>query len=234
MKPPAYAFFDVDGTLTRETTLFRFLEFVLAAEGGTRASFSEHLRRLEVMRQAGASRVDTNRGYFEAYTDRLEADVCALGRAWFELESRTGAFLNSAVVDRLVAHQRDSDVCVLVSGSFPACLDPIARSLGVEHILCSRPEVVAGRYTGRIDRPMIGEAKAHAVRNWLRAFLPARTWAYGDHESDVPLLEAVSDPVVVGDDELMTRMALSRGWQRIPSGAEAAASVTAQPSQVGT
>jgi HAD superfamily hydrolase (TIGR01490 family) len=218
-----YAFFDVDGTLTTETTLFKFLEFVLRAEGAPPSKFSQHLRRLTTLRQAGASRADTNRAYFEAYADRLEATICALGGAWFALESQTGSFMNSVVVDRLVAHQRDGHTCVLVSGSFPACLDPIAASLGVKDILCSRPQVVAGRYTGHIDRPMIGEAKAQAIRDWLRGHRPAQTWAYGDHESDMPLLEAVSDPVVVGDDDVMTAIAISRGWQRMPLARSASA-----------
>jgi phosphoserine phosphatase len=29
---------------------------------------------------------------------------------------------------------------------------------------------------------------------------PARCWAYGDHPSDLPMLDLVGNPVAVGDD----------------------------------
>jgi len=215
VRTSGYAFFDVDGTITRKVTLFRFLDFVARSEG-TQPGRSATLYRLDELRRAGASRTELNRAYYEAYTALLETEVRALGKAWFAVEAEDGEFLNAAVVGRLITHRRAGDVCVLVSGSFPACLEPIAESLEVEHIICSRPEVLDGRYTGRIAMPMIGDAKAEAVREWLEDREPARTWAYGDHESDLPLLESVSDPVVVGDNSTLVRIARDRGWSRMP------------------
>jgi phosphoserine phosphatase len=64
---------------------------------------------------------------------------------------------------------------------------------------------------------MIGEGKAAAVREYLAAVGadPANTWGYGDHASDLPLLEAVAHPVVVGDDPSLRAYVDREGWERV-------------------
>jgi phosphoserine phosphatase len=64
------------------------------------------------------------------------------------------------------------------------------------------PLVRDGRYTGEVVRPMIGEGKREAVLALLRdhpgGVDPRECYAYGDHPSDLPMLECVGNPRVVG------------------------------------
>jgi phosphoserine phosphatase len=84
-------------------------------------------------------------------------------------------------------------------------------------VLCTELEVVDGRYTGMVTRPMIGDAKSAAARSLLaeRSVPAARCHAYGDHPSDLPLLSMVGDPVVVGDDPVLLEHAGRHRWRRL-------------------
>jgi len=123
------------------------------------------------------------------------------------------------VLDAFRRHTAAGDRTVLVSGSFPACLDPLARYLEAGAVLCSRPEVRHGRYTGEILQPMIGAAKAAAVQADAAAhgIDLLDCYAYGDHISDLPVLGVVGAPVVVGDDPVLTDHAIRHGWTQLPT-----------------
>jgi phosphoserine phosphatase len=127
-------------------------------------------------------------------------------------------------------HAAAGDLLVLASGSFPACLDPIAEHLGADVLLCSRPRVHAGRYTGELAAPLIGETKATAARveAWTRAIELGECFAYGDHASDLPLLEVAGAAGVIGDDPVLNAVAERRRWARLPS-ARAAAQTILEP-----
>ena len=125
---------------------------------------------------------------------------------------------NKRVLTTLRRHHRAGEVIVLVSGSFPPCLDPIAAFVCADLVLCSRPQVREGRYTGDLAVPMVGERKAAAVRAEAaaRGIALEHSLAYGDHLSDLPLLDLVGHPVVVGDDPSLRDLAIRRGWTRWP------------------
>lgn len=216
MTTQTVALFDVDGTLVRGTSLFRFLEYRMAAQGRPADDYHRERRRLAELTRSGAPREVTNREYFASYRGAAAAEVAELGRAWFDAEMAQGSFFHAEVVAALERHRERGDLVVLVSGSFPACLAPVAELLGVETVRCTEPEVRDGRYTGRVVAPMVGEQKALAVAELLATLDVGSAWAYGDHASDLPMLEPATTPVVVGHDPLMVRIAAERRWRRIP------------------
>ncbi|GHG99354.1 HAD family hydrolase [Streptomyces rubradiris] len=214
----AAAFFDVDGTVTNVTCMFRFLEYRLAAEGHPPSVYRHERQRLKAMTAAGVPRTETNRASFASYAGADVRAVARLAEDWFRAELRSGPFFNEHVVDALRRHQREGHLVVLVSGSFRACLAPVARHLGADIVVCSEPETADGRYTGRVTAPMIGVAKAEAVRALAArgALDLAASTAYGDHVSDLPLLRLTGRAVVVGDDPVMRELARLNGWPRWP------------------
>ncbi|MEU0602427.1 HAD-IB family hydrolase [Streptomyces sp. NPDC006393] len=214
----AAAFFDVDGTVINVTSMFRFLEYRLAAEGHPPSAYRHERQRLKAMTAAGVPRAETNRAYFASYAGADVREIARLAEDWFRDELRSGAFFNEHVVAAVREHQRDGDLVVLVSGSFRACLAPIARHLDADIVLCSDPDTADGTYTGRVEVPMIGEAKAEAVRTLTTrgALDLAASTAYGDHVSDLPLLRMTGRAVVVGDDPVMREQARRHGWPLWP------------------
>ncbi|MGW6128901.1 HAD family hydrolase [Cellulomonas sp. NPDC055163] len=210
-EPTGVAFFDVDGTLLRLTSLVSFYEYYVRDFAPVERSRS--LDALADLLRADLPREEANAAYYRLIAGEPVAEMAAAGRRWFAQVLLQG-FVDAAVHAQLDAHRAAGRAIVLVSGSFPACLEPVAAHLGADRVLCSRPEIAHGRYTGWIGTPMIGDAKAAAVAAVLDELAPGTpSWAYGDHESDLPMLEQVRTPVVVGADAVLTRLARERGWE---------------------
>lgn len=212
---PRIAFFDVDETLITLKSMFSFLDFRVEAQ----ARYEHPASVLAELAAAGVSREETNRLYYANFAGERVADIARSGRRWFSRVQAGGTLFHPDVVREFGSYQAEGAVTALVSGSFSACLDPIAEYLGASHILGSEPESAAGRYTGKLRRTVIGAGKASAA-NALMAELGARAQdcvAYGDHASDLPLLLAVGDAVVVGDDPVLTEQAPRYGWSRLPA-----------------
>lgn len=222
MSRPRMAFFDVDGTLTTATTLFRFLRHYLAATGHHAEEYRLRRHRLAELTAAGTPREDTNRAYFANYADADADTVAGLARDWYTAELRAGGFLHEPAVAALRRHRADGDLVVLVSGSFPACLAPLAEHLGADETHCTTPEIVDGRYTGDLlGTPMIGAAKATAVRASAATHRTPleRCTAYGDHDSDLPMLRTTGTATVVGGDPALRREARANAWTLLPTAA---------------
>jgi len=137
---------------------------------------------------------------------------------WFLTELHLGGFFNEHVLAALRRHQRAEHLIILVSGSFRACLAPIARRVAADLVICSEPDIISGVYTGRIHQPMVGDAKANAVHDLAtlhRIHLPSST-AYGDHPSDLPLLHMAGHATIVGSDPVMQDWVHRRRWRLLP------------------
>jgi HAD superfamily hydrolase (TIGR01490 family) len=121
------------------------------------------------------------------------------------------------VLRTLRGHRGTGDRVFLVSGSFFACLDPIAAAARVDAVYGTRPVVRDGVLTGEVLVPVIAEVKARIVQvaAELLGLELARCSAYGDHISDLPMLDTVGRPVVVGGDPALAAVAEARGWPRL-------------------
>ncbi|MFC5911233.1 HAD family hydrolase [Streptacidiphilus monticola] len=211
------AFFDVDGTLTTRTTLFRFLRHDLAARGFPARTFEEHRAQFRELTSVGVPRTVTSRRYFRLFAGRGAAELYRSGRQWFRAEWADGGLFRPEAVAALRRHARAGDRVVLVSGSFAVCLDPLAELLGADTVLCTGLEIRGGRFTGEVARPMLDRHKARAVREFARDHRIdlAASHAYGDHSSDLPLLRQVGHPVAVGTDPALAAAATAGCWARL-------------------
>ena len=122
-----------------------------------------------------------------------------------------------AAVER---HRARGDALAVVTATHDFLAEGIVALLGAPPLVATRCEVAQGRFTGRVDgTPCFAAAKAGRVRDWLAAH--GRRWEdfpsvrfYSDSANDLPLLEAVSDPVVVDPDPRLAAIAAARGWPR--------------------
>lgn len=213
-----YAFFDVDDTLISVKSMLSFQAFWYDQTGDElgRVSYEQDLRK---HLHSGASWEFLNRLYYRHFAGREPERVAALGQAWFEQQRKSELpFYHARPLAELEMHQRQGCEVVFVSGSFPALLEPIARELGVFHILSTRMAVEGGRYTGEILSPQtIGSGKAEAIGEFLsqRQCSPESCFAYGDDISDLPMLRAVGQPTVVSGGRELEARARAMGWRVI-------------------
>lgn len=201
--PERLVFCDVDETLVRCKSLVDFLGFYFEGrygpEGTRRADGV--IRDLSARAALGIPREQLNREYYRTWRGQPLGEVEAWGRHWFAERSTAADFYASGTADALRRHRRDGAVIVLVSGSLPALLDPIAQAVGAGHVLCCRQQRCGRVLTGELlGPPVIGEEKARLVRHLLARYPrvdPADCFGYGDDPSDLPMLGEVGHPVMV-------------------------------------
>ena len=208
------AFFDVDETLVTCKSMLSFLAHHHRERGFARDEHEQALALLADLVRLRGSRAESNRAYYRLFAGQRIDQVIAAGRRWFAEQVRDGLFHEPAL-SRLRAHREAGELIVLVSGSFRACLDPIAAHVGAHVVLGSEPDVLNGRYTGDVREVRIGEGKAVAVRRLCadRGIRAEDSHAYADHATDLELLEAVGNPVVVGADPVLRERARLDEWQ---------------------
>ena len=117
---------------------------------------------------------------------------------------------------RVAEHRTKGDVVAIVTGASPYAARPLARRLGIDHVVASELEVDRrGRFTGRgIDPLCYGKGKVERARRLADAlgFRLSEATFYSDSYTDLPLLECVAEPVVINPDPRLKRVALRRGW----------------------
>ncbi|MEU6667478.1 HAD-IB family hydrolase [Streptomyces sp. NPDC046727] len=207
-RPASIVFADVDETLIACKSLFDFMDHYFAGGPGARRA-QDTRGAIGRLLADGGSREAGNRLYYRVWSGERATDVAAAAARWAADKRRGGGFYVEGTRAALRLHREQGSLVVLVSGSFPALLAPIAAEVGADHLLCSRPEIRHGRYTGElIGEPVIGEGKLRAVEEVFRRYPhvePGACHAYGDHISDLPMLAAVGHPVLVGDDAELRR-----------------------------
>src|SRR5262249_57441545 len=74
----------------------------------------------------------------QAYRGLTEASMDALGQEVFDKHLATQIFPESRALVR--AHRDRGHTIAIVSSALPYQVDPVARELGVKHVLCTRLE----------------------------------------------------------------------------------------------
>ncbi|HLV20447.1 MAG TPA: HAD family hydrolase [Polyangiaceae bacterium] len=114
-------------------------------------------------------------------------------------------------------HREDGDVVAIVTGATPYAAMPLARELGIEHVVCTELEVGEdGCFTGSVREPLCyGSGKLERAQCLSERFgfrLEDATF-YSDSITDLPLLERVRTPVAVNPDGRLRRIAERRKWR---------------------
>jgi len=115
----------------------------------------------------------------------------------------------------VTAHQRAGREVVFVTGSVDFIMRPLARMLGVKHVLAPALVRQGDRFTGELNSPPVaGEEKARRMREFAGAHGVnlTRSHAYGDSVADLPMLEAVGHAHAVNPDRSLAETARQRGW----------------------
>lgn len=115
-------------------------------------------------------------------------------------------------------HLANGDLCAIVTATNSFVTAPIARAFGVPHLIATDPQYVAGRYTGNIHgTPSFREGKVLRVNDWLADMGRSlnefdQSYFYSDSINDLPLLEAVTHPVVTNPSAALHDVARQRQW----------------------
>lgn len=113
------------------------------------------------------------------------------------------------------AHQAKGHTVAVISSATPYQVEPAARGLDIEHVMCSNLEVENGNFTGAVLSPTcFGQGKVDAAENLAASLaidLDASAF-YSDSYDDIELLERVGKPTVLNPSSKLAREAQHRNW----------------------
>ena len=209
------AIFDVDGTLVGSNVVSHYAwlkmrELPAALRPLWAASFIARVPFYWVLDKV--SRTHFNRVFYKNYKGWKPARAYALGK-----ESFSGYILKRLypeALETLRDHKEAGHRVVLLSGALDFVLEPF-KDLA-DDVLTARLEEENGVYTGELSgAPVAGEARARMLASFARRrnLDLSRSYAYADSISDLPMLEAVGNPVAVNPDSRLEKAAKERGWR---------------------
>ncbi len=121
------------------------------------------------------------------------------------------------MLEEVYTHQDAGRPTFIVSAAGDELVQLLARILYMDGGIGTAYEVGEdGLFTGELGgRFMYGEGKVEAMREFADAhgIDLSVSYAYSDAASDLPMLRAVGNPVVVNPDEQLTRIARDNGWR---------------------
>jgi HAD superfamily hydrolase (TIGR01490 family) len=127
--------------------------------------------------------------------------------------------LHPAALALVQRHHEHDDLVVIVTATNRYVTAPIAKALGVDHLIAAEPEEDAsGRLTGKLlGEPTQGEGKVTHLRRWLQARGQKledfhSSHFYSDSQNDIPLLSVVTHPVATNPNAKLLEYANNQGW----------------------
>ena len=214
------ALFDLDNTLLSGDSDYEWAQFLI--ERGVLDRTEYEAKNDHFFRQYKEGRLDIH--------EFLDFQLAPLARHSREQLDRWHAeFMRSKIApiarakgrELVRKHLSQGHLCAIVTSTNAFIAAPIARDLGVEHLLATELEVRGGRFTGKPSgTPSFRLGKVTRLAEWLggrgQTLASFRaSWFYSDSHNDLPLLERVTRPVAVDPDDVLRGEALARGWQVI-------------------
>ena len=114
------------------------------------------------------------------------------------------------------AHRAKGHTIAIISSATPYQVEPAARDLEIDHVLCTRYEVDNGEFNGKIVHPVcFGEGKVIAAEKLAAEYSLDldESYFYSDSYDDIELLERVGKPQAMNPNKKLTAVAERRGWQ---------------------
>jgi HAD superfamily hydrolase (TIGR01490 family) len=209
--------FDLDNTLLAGDSDYGWGQFLI--EAGVLDADVYERRNAEFFADYKAGRLDIH-AFLDFQLRPLAEHEPAQLLAWrerFLMEKIQPMLLPAArsIVDERIAA---GDLVAVVTSTNSFVTRPIAAMYGIEHVVATEPEAVAGRFTGRVSgEPCFQAGKLVCVNAWLgrqqrRLGDFTESWFYSDSHNDLPLLGATTHPVAVDPDPILAEHARRHGW----------------------
>jgi len=218
------ALFDLDHTLIPFDSGMAWTHFLV--ERGVLPAQAEEIY-LDYCRQYVAGTLDIHAMHRASVAPLARFPRALLAQWTGEFEAAVRERVPADMLELVRRHQVAGDVCALVTATTRFIAEPCACAFGLMQVVATEAATAdgtpGGALTGEIEGlPCFREHKVTRVRQWLAQQAPSgrseigafdRSWFYSDSANDLPLLNAVSDPVAVHPDQRLREHALRAGWR---------------------
>jgi HAD superfamily hydrolase (TIGR01490 family) len=210
------ALFDLDNTLLAGDSDFEWAQFLIDQGVLDREVYAA--RNQEFYDQYKAGTLDIH-AFLDFQLKPLARHARVQLDAWHAefMASRILPIIAPGTTALLARHAADTRIIVTATNSFVTA--PIARHLGVEHLIATEPaRRPDGEFSGGVaGLPSFREGKVARLEGWLAehgwGWTDVETsWFYSDSLNDLPLLERVDHPVAVDPDATLRAQAEARAW----------------------
>ena len=208
------AIFDLDNTLLAGDSDHAWGQFLVAHNLVDRQYYERENERFCRAYQDGA--LDIHEYLAFALSPLAQHDLSTLEQ-WRRdfMHSKILPMIKPKAQNLVDKHRQAGDTLVIVTSTMDFITQPIAQEFGIEHLIASQAEILNGRFTGNVvGTPCYRHGKVERLRTWVeeREESMAGSWFYSDSHTDLPLLNAVDNPVAVNPDETLRAEAQVRGW----------------------
>jgi len=211
------AFFDVDNTLIRGSTIY-FLGRGMYQRGYfTKKDISRFVLANLRFRLTGKENKEEIARYQTAATDFIGGhnvkDIQTIAEQIYD------EFVSPAMwqgtIDIAQSHIANGVEVYLITAAPEDMATLIAKRLGLTGALGSKAEIKDGLYTGNMNGALLhGKEKAVAIRELAerKGFDLEDCFGYSDSHNDLPLLQCVGHPSAINPDALLGLRAMAEGW----------------------
>lgn len=211
----ALALFDLDNTLLAGDSDYLWGEFLSERGIVDRDVYEQENQRFYEDYKQGTLDIHA----FQAFSQQPLVDndtqkMLAL-RDQF-LEEKIRPIMSPASFELIARHRDQGDTLVVITATNSFVTQPIVSAFGIENLLATEPEVINGKYTGKIAGiPCFQGGKVERLNQWMKEHELSMqdSWFYSDSHNDLPLLKEVDHPVAVDADEQLLEYAKSENWQ---------------------
>ncbi|HAO00373.1 MAG TPA: HAD-IB family hydrolase, partial [Halomonas sp.] len=203
------AIFDLDNTLLSIDSDHAWGEFLVEQGAVDPVAYREANERFLADYNAGTLDMAA---FLEMALKPLAENTPEQLAAWHQqfMASKIEPHILPKAEELLARHRTKGDTLLIITATNRFITGPIAERLGVDDLIAVEPEMVDGRYTGRVDGvPSYREGKVIRLQAWLEAqdITMDGAWFYSDSHNDLPLLEKVDHPVAVDPDDTLRKVA---------------------------
>ncbi|MCP5427300.1 MAG: HAD family hydrolase [Chromatiaceae bacterium] len=210
----ALAIFDLDNTLLAGDSDYLWGQF-LSTTGAVDGEAYER-ENLRFFRQYQAGELDIHE--FLRFSLRpLKEHSPERLHSWREefMRTKIEPIITRAALDLVARHRQAGDTLLIITATNAFVTAPIAKRLGIGHLIATNPEMRNGCYTGEVDGiPSFREGKVARLQLWLEQHAEDLSGSsfYSDSHNDIALLDIVDHPVAVDPDEELAAYAAARSW----------------------
>jgi HAD superfamily hydrolase (TIGR01490 family) len=209
--------FDLDNTLLAGDSDFQWAQFLIEQRVLDREVYEA--RNIEFYEQYKEGTLDIHE-FLDFQLKPLSRHPRSQLDAWHQefMQQKILPLITPQARELVKRHMLGNNLCVIITATNRFVTGPIARALGISHLIATEPEQVNDEFTGQVfGLPCFREGKIARLESWLdehnltwMSFL--ESWFYSDSLNDLPLLNKVTHPVVVDPDATLKAHAEENGW----------------------
>jgi len=210
----ALALFDLDNTLLAGDSDYLWGRFLVEQKLVNEEEYDRENKRFLELYQQG--QLDIFEFAEFAFKPLAANDLDTLNKLHLQfMQEKIEPIMSPKAKALVEQHRNAGDTLIIITATNSFVTAPIAKAFGVDNLIATEPELIDGRYSGRIaGTPCFQEGKITRLQEWIlnKDIAFDDCIFYSDSNNDLPLLKRVKNPVVVDPDEKLEAYAKENNW----------------------